>query len=105
MSAITKHKGVAIIFGDLELIIPPLNLRALEQLQEKISNFTGGISVDQVGIVADVSLAALQRNYPDMTRDDVSDLIDLGNMVEVMNAVMGVSGLTAQGEAKGTANE
>lgn len=105
MPHITKHKGVEFNFGEKTLVIPPLNLRALEQMQDKIGSFTGAISIEQVGVVADLALAALNRNYPDLTRDDVAELIDLGNMKEVMEAVMGVSGLIAQGEAKGAANQ
>jgi hypothetical protein len=97
--SVVKYKGVSFSFGDKTLVIPPLNLRALEQMQEKIAGFTGQVNAEQVGIVADVTLAALQRNYPEMTRDEVADIIDLGNMMDVMNAVMGVSGLAEKGEA------
>ncbi|ENT1749659.1 hypothetical protein CAA71_002200, partial [Neisseria gonorrhoeae] len=37
--------------------------------------------------------AALKRNYPDLTREEAADLIDIGNMNEVFAAVMDVSGL------------
>ena len=50
-------------------------------------------------LVVDCLHGALVRNYPDMTRADVADLVDLGNMEEVMTAVMKRSGLVSAQEA------
>jgi hypothetical protein len=46
-----------------------------------------------VATVIDTAHAALRRNYPDTTREDVADMLGLENMVEVMECVMDVSGL------------
>jgi hypothetical protein len=100
---IVKVKGKTVNLNGADYVIPPLNLRALEQLQDKLTTFGGAPSLENMGIVADIAHAALKRNYPDMTRDEVADLIDFGNMTEVMEAVMNVSGLTAQSDAPGEA--
>ena len=47
---------------------------------------------------------AIRRNYPGMTREDLSDMIDVKNYREVMGAVLNVSGFKereagASGEA------
>jgi len=101
---VTKYKGIAVQLGDEELVVPPIALGALEQLQSRLSGFTGDVTdISQIGLVLDVALAALKRNYPEMTRDQLADLIDVGNMMEVFEAVMDVSGLkrkAAQGEAQ-----
>lgn len=101
---IVKVKGTPVDLGGTEYIIPPLNLRALEQLQDKLASFSGEASMQNMGVVADIAHAALLRNYPEMTRDQVAEVLDLGNMVQVMEIVMGTSGLVAaSGEATGAA--
>lgn len=95
MSDLPKFKGVHQVFADgTELVVPPLNLAAVEVLQERLVGFTGALDPQSVGLVVDATLMALRRNYPDLTRERVvNDLLDLGNMAEVMEAVMDVSGL------------
>jgi hypothetical protein len=91
--SVVKVKGVEFDFGDQLLVIPPLSLSALEQLQEKLSAFDGTLSSASTGTVVDCVHAALLRNYPDMQRESVSNLLDVGNMMDVMACVMDVSGL------------
>ncbi|MGV1045469.1 MAG: hypothetical protein ACOYBN_09605 [Limnohabitans sp.] len=94
MNAIPKFKGVRVVFADgTELVVPPLNLAAVEMLQERLVAFSGGLDAHSVALVADATVLALQRNYPGISREQVvSELLDLGNMAEVMEAVMDVSG-------------
>lgn len=113
MNPLPRFKGVRVVFADgTELVVPPLNLAAVELLQERLLAFSGGLDAQSVALVADATLLALQRNYPAITRERVvSELLDLGNMAEVMEAVMDVSGLkrkeqeaaAAQGGASGEA--
>ncbi len=95
MSNLPKFKGVRQVFADgTELVVPPLNLAAVEVLQERLVGFTGELDPKSVALVVDATLMALHRNYPEITRERVvNDLLDLGNMAEVMEAVMDVSGL------------
>jgi len=89
-----KIKGILFDFGGESLVIPPIALGALEQLQDRVGAFTGDVTDGkQVGTVIDSAYAALRRNYPDITRERVADLIDVGNMAEVFQSVMDVSGL------------
>lgn len=101
-----KVKGIPVPLGGEALVVPPLALGALEQLQDRIANFQGDIrDKEQIATVLDAAHAALKRNYPEITRDRVGELVDLENMAEVFEAVMDVSGLkrkaleTATGEA------
>ena len=90
----TKHRGIPLYFGDQPLIIPPLSLGALEQLQDRLANMREDMGdPEYIGTVIDTVHAALGRNYPDMTREEVADLIDLENMQEAMACAMDVSGL------------
>lgn len=94
MTQIAKIAGVAVMLNGQEYIIPPIALGALEQLQSRIGAFDGNATdAAQVSTVIDCAHAALKRNYPEMTREQVADLIDIGNMMEVFEAVMDVSGL------------
>lgn len=105
MTAIPKVKGVQVEFADgTVLTVPPLNLAAVELLQERLVKFTGGMDKESVALVVDASLMALRRNYPDITRERLaSELIDLGNMQDVMEAVMDVSGLKRKEQERGEA--
>lgn len=90
-----------------KLVIPPLALGALEQMLDRINAVMDGeFTMEGVGTVIDATHAALRRNYPEMTRDEVAELVDLRNMREVLEAVMNASGLEArvvgaEGEAAG----
>lgn len=89
-----KVKGIPFPFGDLTLVIPPLSLGAMEQLQDRLAGMDEDLtSPEYVGTVIDTLHAALKRNYPDMTRADVADMIDLENMQEAMSCAMDVGGL------------
>ncbi len=89
----TKIKGITVTLGDRDFVVPPLNFRSLQALQARLANFSGGTDPESIQLVADAALAALQRNYPSMTAEELSDLLDLANMQSVMEAVMDVSGL------------
>lgn len=94
MTGVVKVKGTPVELGGTVYIVPPLSLGAVEQLQDRISAFSGDLAdMSQVGLVIDVAHASLKRNYPEMTRDQVADIVDLGDMAKVFEAVMAVSGL------------
>jgi hypothetical protein len=104
--AVVKIKGVAVVLGGDTYVIPPLSLGAVEQLQDRISKFTGDVTDrDQIATVIDAAHSALKRNYPEITRDEVADLIDLENMADVFEAVMDVSGMKRKALEAGEAQE
>ena len=101
-----RIKGVTVELNGVDYVIPPIALGALEQLQERIVAFNGDIQdVKQISTVIDCAYAAMRRNYPDMTREEVADLIDIGNMNEVFTAVMDVSGLKRKEQEAAQAGE
>jgi hypothetical protein len=105
MTSKPKVKGVEFEFANGEkMIVPPLNLGAIELLQDRLGKFNGTMNSESIALVIDATLMALQRNYPEVTREQVStDLLDLGNMEEVMGLVMDVSGLKRKEIEKGEA--
>ena len=105
MTSTPRFKGIAIEFADgTTYVVPPMNLATIEVLQERLATFTGGVDKNSISLVVDATLASLQRNYPDMTRERVvNELLDVSNMEEVMAAVMDVSGLRRKGQEQGEA--
>lgn len=88
--------GVEFDFGGGRVyLVPPLSLGALEVLQERVSEMVGLPATDPRAIKTTIEAAhlALKRNYPDITRDTVAELVDLGNMGDVFEALMDVSGV------------
>lgn len=99
MSAIVRVKGTEIEFADGPRVVPPLSLASVEALQERLSTYSGTLA--DVSIVIDSLHHALKRNYPELTRAEVAELVDMGNMQEVMEAVMNVSGLREKAGGSG----
>lgn len=94
MTGTTRVKGIPVEMGGTVFIVPPLSLGALEQLQDALEHFTGDIrDKSQMATMLDATHAALRRNYPEITREQVGEMVDLENMQRVMEAVMDVSGL------------
>ncbi len=87
-------KGIKFQFGDEEYIIPPLNLASLEELQDDLAALSSEtLDKRSVSTVITATWKALQRNYPEITREKVATMIDLENFKAVVTAVMDVSGL------------
>lgn len=96
--------GVTIRMGGKDWTVPPLSFRLLRQLRAQIDKMSSGgsgmPSDEQLDAITEIVHTALKRNYPELTRDVVEDMLDFGNMQHVIAAIMGASGLVAQGEAK-----
>jgi hypothetical protein len=86
-------KGITIDLGGADYVVPPLSIGALERLQDRLNTFQGGMDKEAVALMVDVAEAALKRNYPDITRDIIVEIMDVSNMEDIFAAVMDVSGL------------
>ena len=76
-------------------IFAPLSLGAAELLMPKLKNF----DPNDFALVADVAHKSLKRNYPEITREFIADeLLDIGHVNAVFEAVMGASGLVHTGD-------
>jgi hypothetical protein len=105
--------GVWVVMGDKQYKVAPLNFKAMRELSAKISSITslekGEMpSGEQMSALVPIAHAALKRNYPQMTEDEVADNLDFGNFGNVLSAVLGTSGLNkdkgenSSGEAQTT---
>lgn len=96
-----KVKGILVPLGDRKLVVPPLNFKALQAFKERLQGFEAtaqSVSSVDMGLVIDVLHSALRRNYPDgspsaVSRDFLEEWVDVGNMMDLMQATMDVGGL------------
>lgn len=96
--------GTTVVMSGERLLVPPMSLGALELFGDQLVTLRADpTNPEAVRTIIDVTLSALRRNYPDITREEVSELIDVGNMETVMLAVMATSGLQdkVEGEPSG----
>lgn len=102
-----KIDGRKMRLGTETYIVPPLSLRGLkthEKLIDKVQTDQSMTSGDKVDAIATVALCALNRNYPHMNLETLLDVVDVGNLQELFEAVMAQSGLVKApaGEARAT---
>lgn len=89
--------GVSVKMMGEEFTIPPLNFAQIKKLQPVIAQFTAVktgtvFSIEQIEGISKVVHAAMSRNYPQITLEEVEEMIDLTNAETVINAVMNNSG-------------
>lgn len=90
-----RFKGQPIDLGDRSFVVPPLALGAVKDLLPRLQKITtgGGLpSADDMDTMVDAAHAAIARNYPEVTREELLELIDLGNIRPVFRMIMGISG-------------
>ncbi len=94
--------GTEIKMGGETYTVPPLNFKRLRKLQPLLSKLNTtdarNMSDGQFDSAVEIVHLALTRNYPDLEREKVEELLDLKNLPFVMAAIMGQSGLVQQGE-------
>ena len=90
-----KTPGKEVVLGGRKLIIAPLNFAALKQHREAFANMTAG-GLPDMELVCQLSLLSLQRNYPEMTLDEVEEIIDYGNLFEVWEALLNITAMVEQ---------
>jgi len=110
MSPTPQFEGVKVNAGGRELVLPALNLGALKRLREQFKVISGidpatqgaTLTDAQVDAMTDIILASVRRNYPEITREEIEELVDLNNLPSAIEAILGQSGFakrTQPGEA------
>ncbi len=102
-----RYPGVSIKVGDRDLLVPPLTLGQIEANADKLASIDQieaspqkALSSGAMGKVLDLVVIAVQRNYPDMKREEIGELVDMHNLRQFLPAILGAS----EGEAKGLAS-
>jgi hypothetical protein len=106
-------EGTKCNLGGRDFIVPPLNIKALRILGPRFAelqsaaecgNLAEMFQGEKLDTLLDVVHAAISRNYPEVTREELEDLVDLGNLEPVFRAVCAQSGMqkgAPKGEAAG----
>jgi hypothetical protein len=93
--------GVTIVMGGIDWVVPPLTLGQLRRLASTISAVDGADREVAISAMIRIVTEAMSRNYPEITDEAVSELLDLGNTRDVVSAVLANSGLRQGGAGKG----
>ena len=90
--------GITVRLSGREYVLAPITLGdlvrlgpAFARIEEAAKGAT--LSAEQGAAVIDVVLASARRNHPDLTRERVGEILDLGNLRAALSAAMGASGL------------
>lgn len=89
------YEGETIKIRGKEYVFPGLSLGQIERFAddiEEVSKNDGTFDKKMIGTCVQIIHAALSRNYPEITVEEVKDMLDLRNMKTVFYAVMGTSG-------------
>ncbi len=87
--------GIKLNLNGEEYIVPPLTFKQIKKLYPLIEELNGnGGTVKKMETIVTLTHAALSRNYPELTIEKVEDLVDLGNLKTLSEAVLGASGFT-----------
>jgi hypothetical protein len=90
--------GIELKLGEREYIVPPLNLKRVRKLlpilQDVIGKPVNELTEEQIDSLSEVVFQALQRNYPNITKEEVEDIIDFKNLRMVVGAVLGQNRLS-----------
>lgn len=96
--------GVTIRLGGNDYVVPPLSFKQVKKLLPRLQLLAKmdpiSATPEQRTLVVELVQSALSRNYPEVTMEEVEDMLDLGNMLGVLKAVTGISGLIPTGENK-----
>ena len=96
-----KIPGVNLQIGGTEFTVPPLSLGDMETYGDRINQLDAMGNTERATLIIDLATASLQRNYPELTRDGVKNMIDLRSMKSVFDAVMNASEMVPKGAASG----
>ena len=86
-----KIDGVAITLAGEAYTLPPLPLARMPKIKT-LMNGGDSMSEEFVNALVDAIWWSLQRNYPDIVREAVSDNVDLKNWKIVLDAFMNTNG-------------
>lgn len=99
MSTTPRFAGVDVVLGGRTFVLPPMSLGIVEKFQARIDTFLKGTETNAIGLMIDVMHACLRRNYPELTRDEVGDLLDTTTINEAFITLLHQSGWRADTDA------
>lgn len=92
----TKIPGKLVDLGGQARVLAPINAATFKTYRAEIARAFSGAGLPDIELVAKLAHASLQRNDSEVTLDQVESWVDMGNMLDVFEALMDVSGLVAK---------
>lgn len=88
-------EGTEVKMGGDTYIVPRLNIALFKRYKARLAVLRNATNDDErVEVMLEVITAALKRNYPDITQEEVEDLVEVGDkMLQLVGVVMGTEGL------------
>ena len=93
-------EGIKVKLAGRDFTVPSLNMKGIRLLGPKLvaltENLQNGAKVMDPGTIGDmleIIHAAMVRNYPELTMDELEDMVDLSNLEPLFSAVCGQSNL------------
>ncbi len=91
--------GVKVTIGRRDFIVPPLNLKAVKRVGQLVPVMMAADgSVESIDAAIEVIHLALKRNYPELTRDELEEELDLANLAPISMVIAEASGLVPKAE-------
>jgi len=91
-----RFAGVSIRLGRRDYVVPPLSLAQLKRFAGELSRLSelphNGVVAplpEQYDAVIELALAAIHRNYPEVTRAHLVEVVDLANFGPLIRAALG----------------
>jgi hypothetical protein len=87
-----RFPGRIVSLAGVAYTIAALSVRDLKRLRPKLDSLTslsGLPTIEQWDDILEILLAAFQRNYPEVTREQLEELVDLSNFAVLISSVMG----------------
>lgn len=97
------YEGEKIKIRGREYIVPGLSFGQIERLADKIEQISisgNKLTKEMIQAITEITYAALSRNYPEITQDEVKEMLDTRNMQNIFEAIMGASGFNNGGNAE-----
>lgn len=86
--------GATIELDGQEWTAPPLNFLQLQRLDPHIKTVTSGqFSTEWLASAVKIIHASLSRNYPELSEDDMAEMLNMGNFNRALDAVLSTSGM------------
>lgn len=88
-----RRGGRWVTLGDEVYCIPPIGLPTFQAMSkdiESLQTLKGMPTSEQTVMILAIVHAAVVRNYPEMTLDELTGMVDLGNLHPLLSAALGV---------------
>lgn len=95
--------GIEVKVGEATLTAAPLNLAATKKLLPKVQAMSETTDpVEAIDVSMGVVLAALRRNHPDVTTEQIEEAFSFGDLLELSTQILQMSGFVG-GNRRATA--